>query len=39
MSIDELVTYMKADLASYADGAEQADDITMLVLEIREGEK
>lgn len=39
MSIDELVTYMKADLASYADGAEQADDITMLVLEIREEEK
>ncbi len=36
MSLDELVAYMKADIASFADGAEQADDITMLVMEIRE---
>lgn len=36
MPLDELVAYMKADIASFADGAEQADDITMLVMEIRE---
>lgn len=36
MSLDGLVAYMKSDIASYADGAEQADDITMLVMEIRE---
>lgn len=34
MSIEDLTSYIKQDIETFADGAEQADDITMLTLEI-----
>lgn len=35
MGIEALISYMKEDIHTFADGAAQADDITMLVLEVK----
>lgn len=34
MSVEEMLQHIKAEVAAFSDGAEQADDITMLALKI-----
>ena len=37
LSLEEQLALVREDIAAFADGAEQADDITMLILKLNEG--